>query len=112
VAVAETPLVDRIALAVADSGLTQDHLARIIGCAQSGVSQRLHGKVSWRVNELTLLSRALDMPLSELLGDGAGSSPRQREGSTPFNRQDGRKQKGTGRTLGPRTPKPSGKATP
>jgi transcriptional regulator with XRE-family HTH domain len=69
VATAEAPpLVDRIASAVADAGLTQYRLAEILGCNQSGVSNRIRGKTAWRVNELDILARTLDVPLSQLLG--------------------------------------------
>jgi transcriptional regulator with XRE-family HTH domain len=95
-------------LAGLPEGVTQASLAATLGLHQSTVSRKLSGEIRWTLNELDLIARALDTTLSDLLGDGAGSSPRQREGSTPFNRQDGRKQKGTGRTLGPRTAKSSG----
>jgi transcriptional regulator with XRE-family HTH domain len=69
VAIAEAPpLVDRIASAVADAGLTQYRLAEILGCNQSGVSNRIRGKTAWRVNELDILARTLDVPLNVLLG--------------------------------------------
>jgi transcriptional regulator with XRE-family HTH domain len=98
----------RLAEAMPATTRIQARVASILGISSSSVSRRLSGKVAWRVDELDKLARALRVSLSDLMADavvGAGSSPRQREGSTPFHRQDGRKQKGTGRALGPRAGK-------
>ena len=51
-------LTDRVASAIAAAGWTQDRLAEILGLHQSGISNRLHGKTAWRVDELDKLPAA------------------------------------------------------
>jgi transcriptional regulator with XRE-family HTH domain len=52
------------------AGLTQKELADLIGCAQSEISRIEHGKRSISVERLQQLACALDVPVSELLGEG------------------------------------------
>jgi transcriptional regulator with XRE-family HTH domain len=55
-------------LAGLPEGVTQASLAATLGLHQSTVSRKLSGEIAWRVNELDKLARALDVPLSQLLG--------------------------------------------
>jgi transcriptional regulator with XRE-family HTH domain len=85
VATAEAhPLIDRIASAVAAAGLTQHALADIVGCNQSGISNRMRGKTAWRVNELDVLARALDVSLSQLLGAEPSEKAGNRVSAAPM----------------------------
>ena len=76
-------------------GVTHTDLAHVLGCHKSTVGRKLTGDSPWRLGELYLISEYYDVPVSKLLGDGpdgAGSSPRERAGSTPFKPQQSGKQ--------------------
>jgi transcriptional regulator with XRE-family HTH domain len=55
----------RIQLTLA--GLTQRELAEIIGRERSWVTDRLNGRVLWRVMDVTKVARSLDCPLDALM---------------------------------------------
>ena len=48
---------------------TQGEVAQILGVARSGAAARLNGKQEFTIGELITLAGALNMSLSELLGD-------------------------------------------
>ena len=59
------PVLTEIKVWMARRRLNQSELAVKLGVAQSWVSKRLAGKVVLTVNDLGLISEALDVPVSE-----------------------------------------------
>lgn len=53
---------------LARKAMTQKDLADVLKLSQASVSERLVGKVPWRVDELTRLAEVLGVPVVVLLG--------------------------------------------
>jgi transcriptional regulator with XRE-family HTH domain len=77
-------------------GARQADVARALGVAQSGVSERLRGKREWTLSELEVLARLWQVPVAHLLGmtgenprpgspDGGSSLPREDSNLQPFD---------------------------
>ena len=50
---------------------TQGELAEALGISQPQVSARLHGRIAWSVDEVAVVARWLDVPMSALIRDAA-----------------------------------------
>lgn len=58
---------------LARSGKTQEDIAEVLGITRQGVSQRLLGRVEFRVSELQKIADYLGIPVSALLGEKASA---------------------------------------
>lgn len=54
---------------VARRGMSQASLARALEINQAGVSRRLNGKVDFTASELSLIARALGVPVGTFFGE-------------------------------------------
>ncbi|WP_373202627.1 helix-turn-helix transcriptional regulator [Mycobacterium marinum] len=52
----------------------QEHLADLLGFTRQAVSQRLLGRVDFRVAELQAIADYLEVPISALVGDSKASA--------------------------------------
>jgi predicted transcriptional regulator len=52
----------------------QREIADSLGMSQAAVSKRLAGVVPWDVNELDVVARVLEVPVTTLLGETAGAA--------------------------------------
>lgn len=71
----------RVRLAAAD--LSQVDVGRILGLAQSSVSDRMRGVTTWRVTELARLSQVLGCTLDAIAGGDTSGIPDDSPGTTP-----------------------------
>jgi len=55
--------------------MKQAQLGRIIGVSQSGVSERVNGRVDFSIHELELLAAHFDVPITYFFADKAGAVP-------------------------------------
>lgn len=58
---------DNIRAELARKRMTQQQVASVLELSQASVSDRLVGRTAWKVNELTRLAEALDVPVASLL---------------------------------------------
>jgi len=65
------PVLTEIKVWMARRRINQSELADKLGVAQSWISKRLAGKVSLTVNDLGLISEALDVPVAEFFRPAA-----------------------------------------
>lgn len=59
---------------MARHGKTQADISELLGITRQGVSQRLLGRIDFRVAELQKIATYLDIPVSELLGETKAAS--------------------------------------
>lgn len=50
--------------------MKQSELAKILGISQGSTSEKLRGKIAFSINDLVLISAALEISLADLLGEG------------------------------------------
>lgn len=55
-------------------GKTQADLAHAIGTSRQAISQRLLGRINWRIDELQTIADFLGVPLAELINTGTKAS--------------------------------------
>lgn len=53
--------------ALAARGESQESVARVLGIAQSGVNERMQGRVMWRVDELDKLVEHFELTIGDLV---------------------------------------------
>jgi transcriptional regulator with XRE-family HTH domain len=54
---------------LARRGMTQNDMARILGCSQGHISARMAGRAPWRVSDLAKIARYMGVPLAVILDD-------------------------------------------
>ena len=67
----QTNLAANIRAELARNGKTQADLAELLGITRQGVSQRLLGRVDFRLRELSLIADFLGVTVTALLGEAA-----------------------------------------
>jgi transcriptional regulator with XRE-family HTH domain len=50
-------------------GLSQEKLGEALGMSQAQVSQRLAGRIDWRISEIQAIAKILNIPISTLITD-------------------------------------------
>ena len=55
-------------------GLSQEKLGEALGMSQAQVSQRLAGRIDWRISEIQAIAKILNIPVSTLVTDAADDS--------------------------------------
>lgn len=68
------PVPPGVALLMQARGESQTKVARVLGIAQTVVSQRLHGLVQWTYGDLLKLAAHWHVPICELVSGEAGSA--------------------------------------
>lgn len=84
-------MVDNIRAEMSRRRKTQAELASLLGMAQSGISQRMNGKVPFDVEEIYSIALWLDVPITTLLPDHQGTTAESSgddPSDIPFPRQE------------------------
>ncbi|KRQ20032.1 hypothetical protein AOT85_18855 [Mycobacteroides sp. H054] len=70
----QSHVADNVRAEAARRGKNQGDLAQLLGISRQGVSQRLLGRIEFRVGELQAIAAFLDVPITALLADQAVAS--------------------------------------
>ncbi len=72
--VMQSHVADNVRAEAARRGKNQGDLAQLLGISRQGVSQRLLGRIEFRVGELQAIAAFLNVPITALLADQAVAS--------------------------------------
>ncbi|WP_157932334.1 helix-turn-helix transcriptional regulator [Mycobacteroides abscessus] len=70
----QSHVADNVRAEAARRGKNQGDLAQLLGISRQGVSQRLLGRIEFRVGELQAIAAFLNVPITALLADQAVAS--------------------------------------
>lgn len=72
--VMQSHVADNVRAEAARRGKNQNDLAELLGISRQGVSQRLLGRIEFRVGELQAIAAFLNVPITTLVPDQAVAS--------------------------------------
>ena len=67
----QTTLIANIRAEMARNGKTQTDLAQLLGITRQSVSQRMLGRVDFRVSEVQAIATSLNVTVADLIGEAA-----------------------------------------